>query len=143
MDHTTALTHLTDDKALPGRVNRLAGYILVVEDDEPVQQFVNMALSKEGYEVVVVPDGEAALEAINQQPPGLILLDIWMPTMDGYTFLTEYCARTDQDIPVIIMTADYLTFSNKEAEAAFDGVLIKPFGFDDLLGCVSKYMQPG
>ena len=121
---------------------RLPGYILVVEDDKHVQQFVNMALSKEGYDVVNADDGEAALEAIRQRTPGLILLDIWMPTMDGYTFLTEFCSRTDQDIPVVVMTADSLTFENKEAEATFDGILIKPFGLDDLLNCVQKYVGP-
>ncbi len=120
----------------------MPGYILVVEDDKHVQQFVNMALSKEGYEVVLADDGEAALEVISQCAPGLILLDIWMPTMDGYTFLSEFCSTMDQDIPVVVMTADSLTFENKEAEATFDGILIKPFGFDDLLNCVQKYVGP-
>ncbi len=101
-----------------------------------------MALSKEGYEVAVADDGEAALEAIKERTPELILLDIWMPNMDGYTFLTQYCANVDQNIPVVVMTADFVTFSNKEAEATFDGILIKPFGFDDLLNCVQQHVSP-
>jgi DNA-binding response OmpR family regulator len=126
----------------PSGVNTLASYILVVEDDKHVQQFVNMALSKEGYDVVIADDGQAALDVISQRTPALILLDIWMPNMDGYAFLTEYCANSQQSIPVVVMTADSATFDNKEAEATFDGILIKPFGFDDLLSCVEKHVGP-
>jgi len=120
----------------------VSGYILVVEDDKHVQQFVNMALSKEGYEVVIADDGQAALDVISQRTPALILLDIWMPNMDGYTFLTEYCSNREKDIPVVVMTADSMTFDNKEAQATFDGILIKPFGFDDLLSCVEQHVGP-
>jgi two-component system, OmpR family, response regulator len=120
----------------------VGGYILVVEDDKHVQQFVNMALTKEGYDVVIADDGQAALDVIKERTPALILLDIWMPNMDGYTFLTQYCSNMEQDIPVVVMTADSMTFDNKEAQATFDGVLIKPFGFDDLLSCVEQQIGP-
>jgi two-component system, OmpR family, response regulator MprA len=118
----------------------LAGYILVIEDDKHVQQFIRMALTNEGYEVAVASDGAAALETINRRAPSMILLDIWMPTMDGYEFLTQYCATAEQDIPIIVMTADYATFANQEARNTFDGVLIKPFGFDDLINCVQEHL---
>jgi two-component system, OmpR family, response regulator len=131
--------HVVSQHSRPG-ANIVAGYILVVEDDKHVQQFVNMALSKEGYEVVMADDGQAALDVIKQRSPALILLDIWMPNMDGYTFLTEYCANMEQDIPVVVMTADSVTFENQEAQATFNGILIKPFGFDDLLNCVQQHV---
>src|SRR5581483_661799 len=117
--------------------------VLVVEDDEHIQQFIRKALTKEGYQVVSAADGAAALPLIGQHRPALILLDMWMPTMDGYAFIHAYLTSYTERIPIVVMTADHFTASNKEAAAAISGILIKPFGFDTLLSTVQKYAQPG
>ena len=114
--------------------------ILVVEDDENIQQFIRKALSKEGYDVVSASDGAEAFKLITVHHPALILLDMWMPTMDGYAFINQYSATIQDKRPIVVMTADHFTASNKEATAVIASILIKPFGFDDLLQTVQKYV---
>jgi two-component system, OmpR family, response regulator MprA len=120
----------------------VGGYILIIEDEVPIQQFLSMALSREGYEVAVAPDGAAALDVIAQRDePGVILLDIWMPTMDGNEFLRTYRSKFSRNTPIIVMTADHITFTNEEELAAIDGILIKPFSLDAMFEVIERHMQ--
>jgi two-component system response regulator MprA len=119
----------------------LAGYILIIEDEIPIQQFLSMALTKEGYEVALAPDGAAALSIVAKREPAFILLDIWMPTMDGNEFLKTYRSTISRDTPIIVMTADHITFTSEEEAAAVDGILIKPFSLDDVFEVVEKHLQ--
>jgi two-component system, OmpR family, KDP operon response regulator KdpE len=116
----------------------LSAYILLVEDDENIQQFLRMVLSKEGYDVISAPNGAAALRITEQQEPGLILLDMHMPTMDGSAFLKTYRTTAKRHTPVVVVTVDHLTLSS-QVRAAVDDVLIKPFAINDLLKSVEKY----
>ncbi len=68
--------------------------ILLVEDDDNIQEFVKIALVDEGYEVLSAQDGVVALHLIDEKKPALILLDLRMPIMDGWTFLRQYRQRT-------------------------------------------------
>ena len=117
----------------------MSDYILLVEDDENIQQFIKMVLSKEGYDVAVASNGVVALQITAHQQPGLILLDMHMPTMDGATFLKTYQSAGRPRTPVVIVTVDHMTLSN-QVRAAADYVLIKPFAIAELLTCVEKYL---
>jgi DNA-binding response OmpR family regulator len=117
----------------------MSDYILLVEDDSNIQQFLNMVLSKEGYRVVVASNGASALQITARQEPGLILLDMHMPTMDGATFLKTYQSAGRPRTPVVIVTVDHMTLSS-QVRAAADHVLIKPFSIADLLVCVETYL---
>ena len=114
------------------------GRVLVVDDDDGIRDFVTLVLSDEGYEVVGVPNGAAALEALDSLQPGVILLDTRMPVMDGVTFAQTYRSRPDQHAPIIVLTAasdpDHIA-----REMAADAVLQKPFDLDDLLDLVSRF----
>ena len=66
-----------------------APYILVVDDEPDIRHLVQEILEDEGYEVAVAENGETARQAYRQQQPSLILLDIWMPDVDGITLLKE------------------------------------------------------
>jgi CheY-like chemotaxis protein len=84
--------------------------LLVVDDDPHVADLVRQALEEEPYEIEAAADGRAALDAIRERPPDVILLDLLMPRMDGF----EVIARLQQDpvrrtIPVIVLTAKTLT----------------------------------
>ena len=57
--------------------------VLVVDDDASIRQFIQMALEGGGYEVTTAEDGREALESVRRTPPGVILLDMRMPVMDG------------------------------------------------------------
>ena len=78
--------------------------ILLVDDSDDFREAVNSRLSANGYEVVQASDGSEALESIKSQTPDLIILDIKMPKMDGYTFIKNL-KKEGKDIPVIILTA--------------------------------------
>ncbi|MBI4056357.1 MAG: response regulator [Elusimicrobia bacterium] len=80
--------------------------ILVVDDEKDVVTLIKFLLQKDGHEVIEASNGEEALQIISQTVPDLIILDVMMPIMDGYTFNTKlqenFSLRT---IPVIILTA--------------------------------------
>ena len=79
--------------------------ILVVDDNRSIVKVLELVLTHEGFEVLTAFDGQAALEAVNNRKPDLIILDIEMPEMSGY----EVCRRLSlhaatQNIPVIMLT---------------------------------------
>ncbi len=80
--------------------------ILVVDDDPDFLQLLEFDLKKRGYEVVSVTNGAEALEQTKAEKPQLIVLDIKMPKMDGYTFVRLLKKDPEtQEIPVIILTS--------------------------------------
>ena len=93
--------------------------VLVVEDDAATRRKIARALKAEGWSVVEAENGASALERVREQPPGLILLDLVMPQMDGAQFLNEL-RRVEEwrAIPVIVITAKDLTSAER---AQLDG----------------------
>src|SRR5262249_32605521 len=90
------------------------GSILVVEDDANNRLFVSQVLRKEGWRVAEAENGQAALEQVAQNRPALILLDLMMPTMDGFLFIEEL-RKTEswRSIPIIVVTALDLTADDR------------------------------
>jgi DNA-binding response OmpR family regulator len=84
--------------------------VLIVEDDERTREMLRRTLRKEGWDIREAANGRLGLEQLATGAPGLILLDLMMPEMDGFTFMQELrkrpeCAR----VPVIVITAKDLT----------------------------------
>ncbi len=111
--------------------------ILVADDDAAILEFLDLALTDEGYEVIGVSNGAEVLDAIAVHPPDLILLDMWMPVMDGRTFLSTYHRQPGAHVPVIIMSADDITIDKMLLSSAAD-FLTKPFDLDELLDCIKR-----
>jgi len=89
---------------------RSASLALLVEDDADTREMMARTLAKEGWEVSEAGDGQEALDILTDSDPQLILLDLMMPVVDGFEFLTELRARPAcQHIPVIVVTAKNLT----------------------------------
>ena len=78
--------------------------ILVVDDEPDIRQLVQEILEDEGYSVQVAKDGESARITYAQQQPDLVLLDIWMPDIDGISLLKEWSANGNLDSQVVIMS---------------------------------------
>jgi len=105
---------------------------LVVDDTKNVQALLCDYLSGQDFEVLVASDGREALDVVHAEDPDLILLDIMMPTMDGYQFIGHL--RRESNIPVIMITA-------KQQEADIirgfdlgaDDYITKPFRLRELL----------
>jgi CheY-like chemotaxis protein len=113
--------------------------ILVVDDDSDIAELVQLALSEDGYAVVTAPNGAAGLELAHEHPPDLILLDMRMPVMDGWTFAARYRAEPGPRAPMIVMTAAR-DAAQRAAEVAADGFLSKPFGLTELFEVVDQYL---
>lgn len=82
--------------------------ILLVEDDEDIRESLGYFLKSEGYEVQTAANGKEGLEKLHAEKPGLVLLDLMMPVMDGWQFLEEKNHDKDQTIskvPVLVISA--------------------------------------
>ncbi|MBV9322584.1 MAG: response regulator [Chloroflexi bacterium] len=112
--------------------------ILVVDDDTSIRSFVEMALDSVGYVVSTAGNGAQALEVTDQVHPDLILLDMRMPVMDGWTFARTYRQQAGPHAPIVVITAA-TDAGERAAEIQADGYLGKPFDLDELLGLVSRY----
>lgn len=110
--------------------------ILVVEDEADVRDFVEVVLAAEGYRVVGASNGLEALEEVARHKPDLILLDMRLPTMDGWQFTKELHARHNGNIPIVVMTALQARQIAREINAK--GYLQKPFDIDELLKVVKN-----
>src|SRR6266702_1300294 len=85
----------------------MSGPILIVDDDAGIRTTMTRILEDEGYEVYSAADGLEALAALDGLLPALILLDLTMPRMDGWTFVAELeRLELRSKIPVIVLTAD-------------------------------------
>ena len=81
-----------------------AARVLVVDDEPDIRQTVRDILEDEGYVVDLAESAEAAREARRQQRPDLVLLDIWMPDLDGISLLREWNERGGLPCPVIMIS---------------------------------------
>ncbi len=103
--------------------------ILIVDDETEFTEMVAFRLTKAGYEVSTAADGEDGLEKVRLGHPDLVLLDIWMPKMDGYQVIQELKQVPETArIPIIFLTASTLpqTLEKIKAAGAADYIL-KPF----------------
>jgi CheY-like chemotaxis protein len=114
--------------------------VLVVEDDEDIRSFVTAVLEGAGYLVREAANGVEALQRVQQESPGAILLDMKMPVMDGWAFAAQYRATAGQQAPIIVMTAAHEAAARAREVDAME-VLSKPFEIDDLLASVCRVLQ--
>jgi adenylate cyclase len=92
-----------------------AGRALLVDDDDVVRRGVRQALEPIGWKVTEAKNGQVAIDALTAARPDVIILDLMMPTMDGFEFLDELRGRPDwQDIPVVVITAKDLTDEDRD-----------------------------
>jgi DNA-binding NtrC family response regulator len=114
-------------------------HILVVDDEPDIRDLVSEILQDEGYRVTVAENGEAARAAFARKTPDLVLLDIWMPDVDGILLLKEWSAGTGLPCPVVVMSGHGSVETAVEATrlGAFDFVQ-KPISLAKLLAIVSQ-----
>lgn len=114
--------------------------ILVVDDKANMRRLLQEYLTEQGYVVTTAENGRVALFAARHEPPDLILLDIMMPEMDGYTFLQSY--RQSAQTPIIFLTAKVEeTDKVIGLELGADDYITKPFGMRELLARVRAVLR--
>ena len=115
--------------------------ILVVDDEQQLALAVKIRLQSRGYEVVTASDGQQGLAMLEQVQPDLVILDVLMPVMDGYSCLREINARLGRGkLPVIVLTARDRMKDLFELEGIEDYV-IKPFDHEDLLLRIDRALK--
>jgi CheY-like chemotaxis protein len=106
--------------------------VLIVEDDADVREFMNVLLSHSGFETVTATNGAEALKVVRERRPCLVLLDLMMPVMDGWTFRAKQLEDPAiADVPVVCLTA--LSEGQQLTERLHAPCLKKPVEFGDLL----------
>lgn len=117
--------------------------ILVVDDNDDVRQLVRTVLTEEGHKVQIAAGGDSALEAMRHDAPDVLILDIMMPEVDGYTVLKRMTEEgLKKRVKVLVLTA-------KTAEADWirgyrlgaDHYLTKPFRMEELLDNLNEVLR--
>lgn len=116
--------------------------ILVIDDDPTLVKVIQPFLESHGYEVSLAGDGEEGIAQVKKSTPDLIVLDVQMPRMNGYTFVFELKkVASSKAVPIIVLTA-------KEGMAEIfkvEGVkeyITKPFKPEVLLTAIKKHIEP-
>ena len=117
--------------------------ILIVEDEQLIVEFVEFLLRQEGFVPLTASDGDVVIPLARQEQPALILLDVLLPTVDGFEVLRQLRDTPDlAHIPVIIFTA-----RNRDADVALafemgaSDYVAKPFSPTELLARVQKTLK--
>ena len=117
--------------------------ILIIDDEEDIQKLLKIRLEQESFIVTTADDGKKGAEAAELEAPDLILLDIMMPNVDGYSCLKEIRRiQKTKDIPVVML-------SGKEEEKVRDlfafqkisGYIEKPFELDNLVAKIREILK--
>ncbi len=115
--------------------------ILVIEDEEHIADGIRLNLTIQGYEVVIAPDGIDGLEKWRNWHPDLIILDIMLPMIDGFSIL-KTIRQEDEKIPVLILSARGDTKDKvKGLRFGVDDYLSKPFDLDEFLLRVARLIK--
>ncbi len=114
--------------------------IVAADDDPQLLRLMTRNLEFEGYEVISVSDGQQALEQIEAQVPDLVLLDVMMPKMDGFSVC--YRVREFSSVPIILVTARGQDQDKvRGLDLGADDYLTKPFSVDELLARVRAVLR--
>lgn len=127
-------------------MNVPSGPILIVEDVPNILDFLEVTLRFKGYPVVKARNGKEALEQIDKEKPALVITDILMPKLDGYSLV--YQLRTNPltgNIPIVFLSATYVTHEDKEFALSLGAVrfLEKPVDTEELLLTIAETLTQG
>ncbi len=114
--------------------------ILVVEDERPIADILEYNLTREGYSVIVADNGRDAVERARQESPHLVILDIMLPGVDGFTVCRDI--RTFSSVPILMLTAKQEELDKVLGlELGADDYVVKPFSPREILARVKALLR--
>ncbi|HET9723445.1 MAG TPA: response regulator [Actinomycetota bacterium] len=118
----------------------VATSVLVVDDEPQVVWMLRFSLEAEGYQTISAGDGRDALDQIRRHRPKVVLLDIMMPVMDGWSVLEELRTLAAGERPRVVVVSARASTRDREKAIALgaDAFVAKPFNVDDLLDVVHE-----
>jgi two-component system alkaline phosphatase synthesis response regulator PhoP len=112
--------------------------VLLVEDEENLHETLKMNLELEGYDVTSAYDGAAAMQAVQNEYFDLLILDVMIPQLDGFS-VTQNIRLTNNDVPILILSAKNTSADRVEGlKKGADDYMVKPFNLEELLLRVRK-----
>ncbi len=119
--------------------------ILLAEDNEVNRDMLARRLVRRGYDVLLAENGEQAIEQVYAKSPDLVLMDLNMPTLNGWDATARLRADPrGKDVPIIALTAYVMREDWERAiDMGCDAVLTKPFRFAELLEEVERWLESG
>ena len=118
----------------------MARKVLIVEDDHNIADLLRLYLEKEGYEVTIAPDGLKGVEAFRTAQPDLILLDVMLPGMDGWSVCRTI--RAEAKTPIIMLTAKSETEDKVYGlKQGADDYITKPFEMKEVLARIEAVLR--
>ncbi|HEX9494633.1 MAG TPA: response regulator [Candidatus Limnocylindria bacterium] len=115
--------------------------VLIIDDDDQLCETLREAL-RDDYAVASAPHGAAALDLVKVHEPALILLDLRMPIMDGWSFVQQYRRLAAAPAHIVVMSAA-ADAPNIATQLGVDGYLRKPFDLASLFTCVATHVNGG
>jgi DNA-binding response OmpR family regulator len=114
--------------------------VYVTDDEQKIRELIKSYMQKEGFEVTTFPDGESTLEEFRKKPPDMLVIDIMMPGMDGYSLCREI--RKTSDVPIIMVSAkDDEIDRILGLELGSDDYISKPFSPRELMARVKSIFR--
>jgi len=114
--------------------------VLIVDDDLDMIEVIELVLHDAGYTTRSALNGQQALEAVAVEMPGLIVLDMLMPVMNGWQFAQQFRARYGRAVPILVASAAEHIERRRNGLDVTD-MLPKPFEVSDLLRLVARHVQ--
>jgi DNA-binding response OmpR family regulator len=121
----------------------MSAKVLVVDDNDDAVYILSKALIEEGCSVQVAMDGAQALDKIREEPPDLMLLDLMMPTFNGFALLKTIRTKTDRgNIPIIVVSAlSQVYWKNQALDLGANDYLTKPIRVNEVIQKVRQYLS--
>jgi DNA-binding response OmpR family regulator len=116
------------------------GTVLVVDDEPDLSWVMRFNLEVEGYRTFAAADGRTALHLLRQQHPEVMILDVMMPVMDGWSVLEELNGTEDAERPRVVVVSARTSPEDRQRATTLgvDAFIPKPFELDDLLEVVGE-----
>lgn len=144
VDEATAqnlVRNIQDDQRAGKSIVFKPAKILLVDDGDSNREFLSVVLKRSGLQIVEAENGQVAVDTAAQQPFDLILMDMQMPVMDGYT-ATKILRERGLEIPIVALTANAMAEDQRNCIAAGCSEFVaKPINLDQLMEIFSKYFE--